>query len=244
MRGCSRAQSGGKFRAGHHRGGRQRSDDHAQPTRAAQRLDGSDGPRADRGVRSRRRRRRGSRNHRHGRRPRLLRRRRPGRRREDVRLPSAREPRGGDAARQRRSIHAASLPVHQARYRRDQRPGCGSRRHDDIAHGRPPGGRRRPHGLRIRAPRHHPGGMLELVFAARGRHQPRDGMGRHGPGLLGAGGTLAHRADSRGMASRGESADAVEGITAFLQKRPAQFPDRVSDGLPEIMPGWSEPGFE
>jgi enoyl-CoA hydratase/carnithine racemase len=55
---------------------------------------------------------------------------------------------------------------------------------------------------------------------------------------------LAHRADSRGMASRGESADAVEGITAFLQKRPAMFPDRVSDGLPEIMPWWSEPEFE
>lgn len=55
---------------------------------------------------------------------------------------------------------------------------------------------------------------------------------------------LAHRADSRGMASRGQSADAVEGITAFLQKRPAHFPDRVSDGLPEIMPGWGEPEFE
>jgi enoyl-CoA hydratase/carnithine racemase len=55
---------------------------------------------------------------------------------------------------------------------------------------------------------------------------------------------LAHRADSRGMVSRGQSADAVEGITAFLEKRPAQFPDRVSDGLPEIMPGWVEPEFE
>ncbi|HEX5852205.1 MAG TPA: crotonase/enoyl-CoA hydratase family protein [Solirubrobacteraceae bacterium] len=55
---------------------------------------------------------------------------------------------------------------------------------------------------------------------------------------------LAHRADSRGMFSRGQSADAVEGITAFLDKRPASFPDRVSDGLPEIMPWWSEPGFE
>jgi enoyl-CoA hydratase/carnithine racemase len=54
----------------------------------------------------------------------------------------------------------------------------------------------------------------------------------------------AHRADSRGMAARGQSADAVEGITAFLEKRPAQFPDRVSDGLPDVMPGWSAPGFE
>ena len=55
---------------------------------------------------------------------------------------------------------------------------------------------------------------------------------------------LAHRADSRGMVSRGESADAVEGITAFLEKRPAHFPDRVSDGLPDVMPGWAEPEFE
>lgn len=55
---------------------------------------------------------------------------------------------------------------------------------------------------------------------------------------------LAHRADSRGMFHRGQSADAAEGITAFLEKRPAQFPDRVSDGLPEILPGWTAPQFE
>ena len=55
---------------------------------------------------------------------------------------------------------------------------------------------------------------------------------------------LAHRADSRGMFSRGQSADAREGITAFLEKRPAQFPDRVSDGLPDVLPGWTAPEFE
>ncbi len=55
---------------------------------------------------------------------------------------------------------------------------------------------------------------------------------------------LAHRADSRGMFARGQSDDAVEGITAFLDKRPANFPDQVSDGLPEIMPWWTEPEFE
>jgi enoyl-CoA hydratase/carnithine racemase len=55
---------------------------------------------------------------------------------------------------------------------------------------------------------------------------------------------LAHRADSRGIFYRGQSADAAEGITSFLEKRPARFPDRVSDGLPEIMPGWTEPVFQ
>jgi enoyl-CoA hydratase/carnithine racemase len=55
---------------------------------------------------------------------------------------------------------------------------------------------------------------------------------------------IAHRADSRGMLARGQSADAAEGVTAFLEKRPARFPDLVSDGLPEIMPGWHAPEFE
>jgi enoyl-CoA hydratase/carnithine racemase len=55
---------------------------------------------------------------------------------------------------------------------------------------------------------------------------------------------LAHRVDSRAMFIRGQSADAREGIAAFLEKRPAEFPDRVSDGLPEVFPGWSAPAFE
>jgi enoyl-CoA hydratase/carnithine racemase len=55
---------------------------------------------------------------------------------------------------------------------------------------------------------------------------------------------LAHRADSRGMFHRGQSADAAEGVTSFLEKRPARFPERVSDGLPDIMPGWTAPEFE
>jgi enoyl-CoA hydratase/carnithine racemase len=53
----------------------------------------------------------------------------------------------------------------------------------------------------------------------------------------------AHRADSRAMFSRGQSADAVEGVTSFLEKRPAAFPDRVGDGLPDVFPGWEEPAF-
>jgi enoyl-CoA hydratase/carnithine racemase len=55
--------------------------------------------------------------------------------------------------------------------------------------------------------------------------------------MLGAPHPLAaHEVDSRAMASRGASADAAEGVTAFLEKRDAVFPDRVSDGLPDVKP--------
>jgi enoyl-CoA hydratase/carnithine racemase len=54
----------------------------------------------------------------------------------------------------------------------------------------------------------------------------------------------AHRADSRAMFARGQSADAREGVESFLEKRPAQFSDRVSDGLPDIFPGREEPAFQ
>ncbi len=53
----------------------------------------------------------------------------------------------------------------------------------------------------------------------------------------------AHRVDSRAMFSRGQSADVVEGVTSFLEKRPARFRDRVSDGLPDVFPDWSPPEF-
>ncbi|MAT03771.1 MAG: enoyl-CoA hydratase [Acidimicrobiaceae bacterium] len=54
----------------------------------------------------------------------------------------------------------------------------------------------------------------------------------------------AHRADSRAILARGRSADAKEGVESFLDKRAAEFPDRVSDGLPDVFPGWDEPDFE
>ena len=53
----------------------------------------------------------------------------------------------------------------------------------------------------------------------------------------------AHRADSQAMFARGQSADAAEGIASFLEKRPARFPDRVSDGLPDVLPDWARPEF-
>ena len=53
----------------------------------------------------------------------------------------------------------------------------------------------------------------------------------------------AHRADSRGIMERGKSADSREGVVSFLEKRPAAYPDRVSDGLPDLFPNWDEPEF-
>jgi enoyl-CoA hydratase/carnithine racemase len=53
----------------------------------------------------------------------------------------------------------------------------------------------------------------------------------------------AHRADSRAMLARGQSADVREGVTSFLEKRSPAFPDRVSDGLPEIYSDREEPAF-
>jgi enoyl-CoA hydratase/carnithine racemase len=54
----------------------------------------------------------------------------------------------------------------------------------------------------------------------------------------------AHRVDSRAIQARGRSADAREGVSAFLEKRPAVYPDKVSSDMPEFFPWWDEPRFE
>jgi enoyl-CoA hydratase/carnithine racemase len=46
----------------------------------------------------------------------------------------------------------------------------------------------------------------------------------------------AHRLESRLMVERGASADAIEGVMSFLQKRPAQFPMKVSGDMPDWFP--------
>jgi enoyl-CoA hydratase/carnithine racemase len=54
----------------------------------------------------------------------------------------------------------------------------------------------------------------------------------------------AHKLDSRAIQSRGRSADAAEGVSAFLEKRPAAFPNRVSTDMPDFFDWQSEPPFE
>ncbi|HEY7627736.1 MAG TPA: crotonase/enoyl-CoA hydratase family protein [Ilumatobacteraceae bacterium] len=53
----------------------------------------------------------------------------------------------------------------------------------------------------------------------------------------------AHRVDSRAILARGRSADAREGGESFLEKRPAAFVDKVSDGLPDVFPSRSNRKF-
>jgi enoyl-CoA hydratase/carnithine racemase len=53
----------------------------------------------------------------------------------------------------------------------------------------------------------------------------------------------AHELDTVALAALGKSADAKEGITAFLEKRPAQFTDRVSENMPAFYPWWTDRAF-
>ncbi|GGZ15016.1 crotonase/enoyl-CoA hydratase family protein [Novosphingobium colocasiae] len=53
----------------------------------------------------------------------------------------------------------------------------------------------------------------------------------------------AHRIDSRAIVTRSQSADAREGIAAFLEKRSPNFAERPSCDMPDFFPWWDEHSY-
>jgi enoyl-CoA hydratase/carnithine racemase len=53
----------------------------------------------------------------------------------------------------------------------------------------------------------------------------------------------AHQIDSRAIQSRGQAADAREGVSSFLEKRQPTYPNKVSADMPDFFPWWDEPEF-
>ena len=47
-----------------------------------------------------------------------------------------------------------------------------------------------------------------------------------------------HKVDSRGIYSRGQAADAKEGVMSFLEKRQPNYPNKVSTDMPGYFPWW------
>jgi enoyl-CoA hydratase/carnithine racemase len=54
----------------------------------------------------------------------------------------------------------------------------------------------------------------------------------------------AHKVDSRGIYARGRSDDVKEGVVSFLEKRPANFKNKVSADMPDYFPWWNEREYE
>jgi enoyl-CoA hydratase/carnithine racemase len=54
----------------------------------------------------------------------------------------------------------------------------------------------------------------------------------------------AHRVDSQAIDELGRTPDAMEGITAFLEKRPAAWTMRPSTDMPAVYPWWQEPTYD
>jgi enoyl-CoA hydratase/carnithine racemase len=53
----------------------------------------------------------------------------------------------------------------------------------------------------------------------------------------------SHVAESRAMFERGTSPDVAEGVSSFLDRRDADYPQTVPADLPDVFDGWVEPPF-
>ena len=74
------------------------------------------------------------------------------------------------------------------------------------------------------------------VSVALSRHLMWKGLGYDHP-------MESHRADSKSIFWMGQSADAAEGVTSFLEKRDANYPMTVPKDLPDFFPWWEERTF-
>ncbi len=54
----------------------------------------------------------------------------------------------------------------------------------------------------------------------------------------------AHKIESRSIFARGRMDDAKEGVVAFLEKRAAVFPDKVSKNMPSFFPWWPKRDYK
>jgi hypothetical protein len=53
----------------------------------------------------------------------------------------------------------------------------------------------------------------------------------------------AHKLDSQAIFEMGQTPDAKEGVASFLEKRPANFPMKVSSDMPDFFPWWKQRRF-
>lgn len=74
------------------------------------------------------------------------------------------------------------------------------------------------------------------VSVALSRHLLWKGLGYDHP-------MESHRVDSKSIYWMGQSADAAEGVTSFLEKREASYPMTVPADLPDFFPWWEERTF-